>query len=708
MIEMVVVIAILVVGGGALWLGLGRSWRRVIEGEARILLTGGGTGGHVNPALAIAESIRSREPDARFLYVGVAGKAESVIVKRAGYPLRFVSSCGFPGLRPSLSLLRFICLLGLGMTQSCWILARFRPRWIIATGGYVSAPIVLTAVLLRRIGVCPAKVFLHEQNSVPGQLNALMGRWVDRVLLTFPQTLEFFQKNGAVVGYPVRSSVQLKDRDEVLHSLDFEVPPDRRVVFVFGGSQGARTINRALVDALPTLLSYRRRLFIVHGVGLAQKEGYDALNDTERLLKERLNEDQRNLLDGFYHHRRYFHNIGEIYSISDLIVCRSGAGSLNEICRLGKPALLIPKSNLPGDHQVMNARAMKQAGAAEILFEETIFEKGELREKVDGEELAARMTRLLFDPARLQRMAARSGQFFRQRANERILSEIYGDRRYDNGVSKGEQFTPLLGHGQLLERLRRAYLEAPEEYHPLRVIKDGDDLIYYRRRAEALLAHPAWPMRNLGVKLIGYTFYYDKIPMLLQMLADRTPAPRVKRLFGGDFVQVGFIRRNIVSALQVMERMDEDIENALLAAFEDPYYEVRAETCRAAVRFGTLLAGKEKWFNALLRRLQDGSFEVIMEAARALGEVGVDGRCLDALLKLKEHRQWQVRNGALEGILRLLERCVIASSAELLAEVDRFVLTAQDFKPVFAIEETYRRIVDHIGRQQKISLHDRG
>ncbi|MBZ4660395.1 MAG: UDP-N-acetylglucosamine--N-acetylmuramyl-(pentapeptide) pyrophosphoryl-undecaprenol, partial [Desulfacinum sp.] len=173
---------------------MARRWHRTLAGPRRVLLTGGGTGGHVNPALAIAEAIKEREPDARFLYVGVAGKAEAVIVKRAGYPLAFVSSRGFPGMRPSPALLRFVATVGWGILQAAVILLRFRPHWVIATGGYVSAPIVSAAIFLRFLRVAPVRIYMHEQNSVPGQMNALLGRWADRVLLTFPHTLSYFPK----------------------------------------------------------------------------------------------------------------------------------------------------------------------------------------------------------------------------------------------------------------------------------------------------------------------------------------------------------------------------------------------------------------------------------------------------------------------------------------------------------------------------------
>lgn len=672
-----------------------RAWRRDLQGSRKVVLTGGGTGGHVNPALAIAEAIKNREPDTRFLYVGVAGKAEAVIVERAGLPLRFVSSRGLPGFRPSPALLGFLIAWAWGIAQSVAILVRFRPHWIIATGGYVSAPIVTAGVGLKALGIAPIKIFLHEQNSVPGQMNLLLGRYATRVLLTFPQTLAYFPKNGVVVGYPVRRSILEIPKDEARRRLPFAVPEGRKVVFIFGGSQGARTINRAVVEALAVLANHRDRLFIIHGMGLAASQDYHAVQDTEALLRARYGEEVLASFEDFYHRQDYFHNIAEIYAVSDLVVCRSGAGSLNELARLGKPSLLIPKANLPGDHQVMNARAMKQARAADVLFEDTVVEEGRLRDRIDGIQLAEKILELLGDDDKRAEMSQKCRQFFRKQATARILSELYGDRSFDNGWTAHslESLPPLLTNTQLLRRLQKAYDADPQRYEPEHMAGIAEDLAYYRYRAAALLVHPAWSARNLGVKLIGLTRYQEKAPTLIHMLLDRTPASRLERFFGGDYHQVGFIRRNAVSALMVMNHMEASVEEALRAAMDDPYYEVRAQACRAVAHFGRHLAGKERWLKILLEKLEDRCFEVKVEAARALGEIGTDGRALEALLNLGEAFHWQVRNAALLGVRRLMERQVIWPCDDLLRRLGRFILNAPDFRPHFVIRENYNAVM---------------
>ncbi len=668
-------------------------WRS-LNREPRVLLSGGGTGGHVNPALAIAEGIKAREPETRFLYVGVRNKAESVIVSRAGYQLRFVLSEGYPGLRPSLRTLRFLAKLSIGVAQSMVLLSVFAPRWIVATGGYVSAPIIGAAIILKRLGIARVKIFLHEQNSIPGQLNALMGKWVDKVLLTFPQTLSFFP-NGTVVGYPIRHSIVPVSAEEAGSRISFKIPPGRDVIFAFGGSQGARTINRAVVDSLHYLLPYRDRIFFIHGTGLSGSAEYDAASDTARRLEKALTPEERSLLDEFYYRQDYFHNIADIYSISTLIVCRSGAGSLNEISRIGKPALLIPKANLPGDHQVMNARAMKSAGAAEVLFEDTIREDGVLLEKVDGKVLADKIIGLLEKPDRLGEMADRSKQFLRRRAIERIVNEIYGETRFKDGNGcQPIPFKDLVGSNRLLQTLNGAYSRAGRNFDPLNIVGDPDDLEYYRHRAAGLLSHKCWQDRNLGVKLIGLTRYKEMLPTLLEMLSDKTPVNRIKRLFGGDFEQVGFIRRNIVHALKVMDEFSDEVGRHLLAALEDNYFEVRAEACRTAAHFGSFLEGDPLWMDALRKQLNDDCFEVVIEAAKALGEVGADAEAVEALLTLNESHYWQVRNAALQGIKRLVERGVVDPTPDLLVRTSAFILTSTDFKPHFQIKETYTAIRD--------------
>ena len=352
----------------------------------RVLLTGGGTAGHVNPALAIGRALAGETT--RLLYVGVRGRAEADVVPREGLPIRFVHAAGYPGTRPSPALVRFFVHTFLGSIQAAFILLSFRPEVIVGTGGYASAPVMFAAALLRRVRLCHARVYVHEQNAAPGKLNLLVGRLADRVFVTFPETLPAFPGNAVLSGYPLRRRIAALPREEAAGRLDFQVPPGRRVVFAFGGSQGARTINRAVVDALRYLLPCRDQVFVVHGTGLA-RPGYEAARDVEERLASLYSEDERRLIDSFYVSRPYFYQIENVYAVADLVVARAGAGSLYELASLGLPAIVVPKANLPGDHQVMNARAMARCGGARVVYEETVLApNGDIIEQVDGRVLA--------------------------------------------------------------------------------------------------------------------------------------------------------------------------------------------------------------------------------------------------------------------------------------------------------------------------------
>jgi UDP-N-acetylglucosamine--N-acetylmuramyl-(pentapeptide) pyrophosphoryl-undecaprenol N-acetylglucosamine transferase len=666
--------------------------RRGTDAIERVILTGGGTGGHVNPALAIAEAIKQKEPNVRFLYVGMRGKAESIIVTRAGYPIRYVWAHGFPGFRPSLELIRFVFLLLVGIFQSFYYIATFRPDTIVGTGGYVSAPVIFANTLMRLLGMSRARVFIHEQNSVPGKLNQLIGRRADKVLLTFPETKGFFPENGVVVGYPVRHSVTSMLSSDRGEAIPFQIPEGRKVVFAFGGSQGARTINRALVDALGHLLTRRNDIFIIHGVGLMKTPEYHAWDDTAKRLELNYSEHEREQIETFYYAQDYFHNIGDIYGVSNLIVCRGGAGSLNEISAMGKSALIIPKANLPGNHQVMNARAMQRAGAAEVIFEDTVMEDGILLEKVEGQKLARSIISLLDEPQRLEEMGRCSRAFMNHNALKHIAAEIQGDAVYKSSLDEIKDLEPLVDDNELLMKLRSIWQDSPQRYDPGKVISDADDLDYYRHRAASLLTSPNWPERNLGVKLIGLLKHEEKLSTLLHLLANRTPANRLQRLFGGDYREVGFIRRNILTSLQILHKWDPEVEARVFEALDDSYYEVRAQAARTMGHFAQEIVQKQAVQEKLLSLIKDRSFEVVKEAVMALGAIGEDQEVVKALLGLKEHHYWQVREAALRAVTMLAKRGIILDYHWLLNEISQFIITTTDFRSYFDIKETYQKL----------------
>ena len=667
-----------------------------IQEIKRVLLTGGGTAGHVNPALAIGSALRSGETE--YLYVGVRGRVEEKIVPREGIPIEFVRATAYPDGSP-LKMAGFLVNLAIGASKAAIILKRFRPDVIVGTGSYVAAPVLIAAAILKKTGLLKSRIFLHEQNAVPGKLNRTMARFADKVLVTFPETLNFFRGKGEPAGYPLRRRIEAIPREEALRKIDITIPDGRRVVFAFGGSQGSRVINRALVDALEHLIPYRDRIYIIHGAGLYESPEYHAAGDTEERLRQRYDASRLADIESFYTRRPYFYDIQNLYSASDLVIARGGAGSLNEISAMGLPAIIIPKANLPGDHQVMNARAMERAGCAEVLYERTARKDGRSMEYLDGKLLADKIISLAFDDARLDEMRRRSRSFLNHDAISRISAVIRGETPQNRGQGseiRDQEEEWLVSNNRLLDRLEKEYLGNSGFYKASNVIARAEDIEYFKSRADALLAAPEWQNRNLGVKLVGLLGAREKIPALLEMLGERRRVSRLKRLFGGDFEQVGFIRRNIVTALIRLNTLTPEVENALLAGFDDPYYEVRAECAKAAFHFNERITARESFIAKLMAILHESNLDVGAAAAEALGRLGEEHDALTALLDLSDAKYWRLRAAALNGVSHLVERGRVADLKAAEARAMQFILTSTDFKPRFEIKYAYNELIKKI------------
>jgi UDP-N-acetylglucosamine--N-acetylmuramyl-(pentapeptide) pyrophosphoryl-undecaprenol N-acetylglucosamine transferase len=666
-----------------------------VQNPRRILLTGGGTAGHVNPALAIGKALDGE--NAQFLYVGVHGRVEEEVVPHEGIPIKFVCASGYPTDFFFWPLLRFFLSLIVGIIQAAGILLAYKPDIIIGAGGYASAPVIIAAYLLRKVRLTRTRVYLHEQNAAPGKLNRLMGRFAHLVFVTFPEALAYFPRNGVLAGYPLRKQITRLSQQEAIKRLDFGIPAGRKIVFAFGGSQGSRILNHALVDSLRYLLPHRNRIFIIHGMGLFKTKEYHAANDTETRLRESYSESEIQLIREFYVARPFFHNIECAYSAADLVIARGGAGSINELSAMGLPAIIIPKANLPGNHQVLNARAMQKSGGAEILYEEITALNGRLDLQVDDRLLARTVVSLINDESRLNEMARRSRSFLNHDAASEIRKWILDAQP----ISALREMAPagsfledsLPGNHAILSLLERSLAELKDSYSPNAVIPNLDDLIYLKNRAASLLVSSSWEVRNMGIKLLGLLKASDKLPLLLTIFHDRRPAAWIKRLIGGDFEQVGFIRRNILTALVRLEKVTPEVEEALLLSFADPYYEVRAEGARAAAQFGPGLSKLSAIIAALIKQLYDRNIEAAGAAAEALGRLGSAVDALPALLALNQYKYWKLRAAALKGIHSLVERGKVYDLNALSKELPGFVLSSTDFEPRFEIKSIYRDLI---------------
>ena len=356
------------------------------------MIAGGGTGGHLYPGIAIAEEIRRRSPAARVVFAGRGLPLERDIVGRHGYELLAVSSGGVVG-RSFGRRVRGALLALMGIGESMRMLGRLQPRAVIGVGGYASGPMVLAAAI-RRIPTLVA-----EQNAVPGLTNRILGRVAGQVAITHEETRRFFGGRGVVTGNPIRAEFAAADRDRARLRRAAGAAPFH--LLVFGGSQGAKALNSAVLGALPRMAESRARLRITHGTGAADLErvraGYAALGFAADV-------------------RPYLTDIRAAYEDADLVVARAGAGTVSELAACGRAAILVPLPTSAHDHQRGNAARVAAAGAA-ILIEER---------RLDGDRLAAAVASLAGDPACLAAMERASAGLARPDAAARIVDLVEG------------------------------------------------------------------------------------------------------------------------------------------------------------------------------------------------------------------------------------------------------------------------------------------
>lgn len=345
----------------------------------KIVFAAGGTGGHINPALAAAGEIRENYPDAEILFIGTKDKMESKLVPKAGFDFKTISISGFQRKISIKNIGRNIATLwrlaGSGAAVKK-ILKEFDPDVVVGFGGYVSGPVVRTAA---KMGI---KTAIHEQNAFPGVTNKMLAKQADAVMLAVPKAKEFLEcKNEPVVtGLPVRNEILKADRDFARAELGVDEKP---LVFSFGGSLGAKTINTAMVDIIAELHNSGKCNFI-HGYGQFGSWVPDALKEKGVDLENAKNVDVR----------EYIYDMDKCLAAADIIICRSGASTLSEIEAVGRASILIPSPNVSENHQYHNAMTLVNASAAKVIEEKDLTHEkllGELNELIENSQLRKEM-----------------------------------------------------------------------------------------------------------------------------------------------------------------------------------------------------------------------------------------------------------------------------------------------------------------------------
>lgn len=325
-----------------------------MEEELRIIISGGGTGGHIFPAVSIANALKAKRPDARILFVGALGRMEMQRVPAAGYDIVGLPVCGFDRKH----LWRNIAVLwklAKSQLKARRIIKEFRPQVAVGVGGYASGPTLKVA------GMMGIPTLIQEQNSYAGVTNKLLAQKAEKICVAYEGMERFFPAGKIIMtGNPVRQDLldRQTDRNEAIRS--FGLDPEKKTILIIGGSLGARTINQCVLSHLDLIRS--------SGVQFIWQTGKIYIDDARRRVAEAGELPMLHVTD-------FISRMDLAYSAADLVISRAGAGSISEFCLLHKPVVLVPSPNVAEDHQTKNALALVDKGAALYVKDSEAQEK---------------------------------------------------------------------------------------------------------------------------------------------------------------------------------------------------------------------------------------------------------------------------------------------------------------------------------------------
>ncbi len=359
----------------------------------KIVIAGGGTGGHLFPGIAVAKELKRRLDSAEIMFIGTPEGIESRIVPREGFDIKFIRSEGIVG-RSIFKAIKSVAKIPLSMKDSRAILKDFKPDVVLGVGGYCSGPVLLGAFLM---GI---PTIIHEQNTIPGLANKLLGKFVNIAAVTYFESMDFFPKDKTyLTGNPVRDEILKGDKERGcrVFSLDKEL----FTIFVFGGSSGASNINKALSESLVYLEDFKDKIQFLHQTG---EKDFDYVRE-------------------FYHARGFrgavipfTFDMADAYAVADIVISRAGATTLAELTACGKAAILIPYPFAANNHQEINARKLWDLGAAQMLL------NGDL----SGKTLSDLVRYLLEDPDAIGEMERISSSLGKSDATKKIFEFIVG------------------------------------------------------------------------------------------------------------------------------------------------------------------------------------------------------------------------------------------------------------------------------------------
>ncbi len=361
-----------------------------------ILFAGGGTAGHINPALAVAGYIKERHPDAKISYIGTAQKLEARLVPEKGYDFYTIDVAGFQRKITPENIIKNISAVKkafVSSRDSKKYLQQLKPDIVVGTGGYVSGPVLKQA---QKLGI---KTAIHEQNAFPGVTTKMLAPGADAVMLAMPEAKKYLKlkREPIITGNPIRGELLTVKREDARKKLGLD---NRPLILSFGGSLGAMRVNEAVAELIKEH-NGSEKYYHIHATG---KFGYDAFNESIKDIN----------LSDMITVKEYINDMDICMAAADLVICRAGAITLGELQACGKPSILIPSPYVAENHQFHNAMTLKKAGAAELIEEK----------ELSGKSLSQKVNELLQNPSHLQRMGEAARKSAIIDANERIYNTI--------------------------------------------------------------------------------------------------------------------------------------------------------------------------------------------------------------------------------------------------------------------------------------------
>ncbi|MBR6923394.1 MAG: undecaprenyldiphospho-muramoylpentapeptide beta-N-acetylglucosaminyltransferase [Oscillospiraceae bacterium] len=367
----------------------------------RALITGGGTGGHINPALAIASIIKEHEPDSQFLFAGTPFGMEARLIPEAGYDFAPIKVRGFQrkiSLENIKRNAQAAAYLVTALPRAKQIIKEFKPDVVIGTGGYVSGPVVYQAA---KLGIPTA---IHEQNAYPGVTTRILTKKVNKVMLTVKEALDYLgtdEIDYTVTGLPVRAELFEKTKEQARKELGFD---DSFTVLSFGGSLGAGCINETMAEVIKYTRANDLKINHIHGYGGMGRETFPA---AMKKYGVPMKSDRTRITE-------YINDMDTCMAAADLVICRSGATTLAELEAMGKPAILIPSPIVAGNHQFHNANVLGKAGAAIVIEQKN----------VKCEEVTGIIEDLYNDPSRVKEMSECSKKLWIADTSDKIWQTV--------------------------------------------------------------------------------------------------------------------------------------------------------------------------------------------------------------------------------------------------------------------------------------------